>query len=319
MNAIRQYVVPASPETAQWGYFDALRKPVLVINSGDQVWINTVSGVPAVTPENGYTVLPEHRAIHEKTERRQTPGHILTGPVYVNGAELGDTLEIRILDIELACDWGWNAIRPNGGTIPEDFPEERLMHIGLDKGRNIGKMPWGQEVELAPFFGVMGVAPPKERGSVTSIIPGDFGGNLDLKELTKGTTLFLPVFNEGALFSCGDGHAAQGNGEVCITAIETSLNGFFEIHVHKGETLTMPRAETLKHYICTGINPDLDEAAKQALREMIKFITERTPLSAADAYSLCSITCDMNCTQLVNQHKGVHAMLPKEVLAGAAG
>ena len=180
-------------------------------------------------------------------------------------------------------------------------------------------MPWGQEVELAPFFGVMGVAPPKERGSVTSIIPGDFGGNLDLKELTKGTTLFLPVFNEGALFSCGDGHAAQGNGEVCITAIETSLNGLFEMHVHKGETLTMPRAETLTHYICTGINPDLDEAAKQALREMIKFITERTPLSAADAYSLCSITCDMNCTQLVNQHKGVHAMLPKEVLAGAAG
>ena len=180
MNAIRQNLVPASPETAQWGYFDATREPVLEINSGEQVRINTVSGVPAVTPETGYTVLPEHREIHEKTERRQTPGHILTGPVYINGAAPGDSLEIRILDIELAFDWGWNAIRPTGGTIPEDFPEERLMHIGLDKARNVGRMPWGQEVELAPFFGVMGVAPPKERGSVTSIIPGDFGGNLDL-------------------------------------------------------------------------------------------------------------------------------------------
>ena len=193
------------------------------------------------------------------------------------------------------------------------------MHIGINKARNIGVMPWGQEISLAPFFGVMGVAPPPEFGSVTSIIPGKFGGNLDLKELTAGATLYLPVFNEGALFSCGDGHAAQGNGEVCITAIETSLNGTFEMHVRKDLKLTMPRAETSSHYICTGIDPDLEAAAKQALREMICFITERTPLTASDAYSLCSITCDINCTQLVNQHKGVHAMLPKEVLAGAAG
>ena len=314
-----KHFVAASSMNAQWGYFDATRPPIHEITSGDTVTINTVSGVPAVTPETGYTVMPEHREIHANTERRQTPGHILTGPVAIKGAMPGDTLEIRILEIELACDWGWNAIRPTGGTIPEDFPEERLMHIGLDKARSVGLMPWGQEVPLAPFFGVMGVAPPVERGSVTSIIPGDFGGNLDLKELTKGATLYLPVFNEGALFACGDGHAAQGNGEVCITAIETSLNGTFEMHVRKDMPLTMPRAETATHYICMGIDPDLDEAAKQALREMIRFITERTPLSAADAYSLCSITCDMNCTQLVNQHKGVHAMLPKEILAGAGG
>ena len=313
------HFVPASPENAQWGYFDAARDPIHEIASGDIVTINTVSGVPAVTPKTGFTVLAEHREIHEKTERRQTPGHILTGPVAIKGALPGDTLEIRILNIELSCDWGWNAIRPTGGTIPEDFPEDRLMHIRLDKTRNVGHMPWGQEISLAPFFGVMGVAPPPEHGSVTSIIPGDFGGNLDLKELTAGAILYLPVFNDGALFACGDGHAAQGNGEVCITAIETSLNGTFKMHVHKGETLTMPRAETPSHYICMGIDPDLNEAAKQALREMIKFITERTPLSAADAYSLCSITCDMNCTQLVNQHKGVHAMLPKDVLKGAGG
>ena len=163
------HFVPASPKNAQWGYFDATRDPIHEIASGDTVTIHTVSGVPAVTPETGYNVLPEHREIHEKTERRQTPGHILTGPVAVKGAMPGDTLDSRILDIELGCDWGWNAIRPTGGTIPEDFPEERLMHIGLDKARNVGLMPRGQEVALAPFFGVMGVAPPLEQGSVTSV------------------------------------------------------------------------------------------------------------------------------------------------------
>ena len=315
----RETIVPATPETVHWGYFEAVRKPVLEIGSGERVTIRTVSGAPAVTPSSGYTVLPEHREIHAKVERRQTPGHILTGPVAVRGARPGDALEIRILDVALGCDWGWNAIRPTGGTIPEDFPEERLIHIGLDAARQTGRMPWGQEVPLAPFFGVMGVAPAPEKGTVTSIVPGAFGGNLDLKELTAGSTLYLPVFNEGGLFSCGDGHAAQGNGEVCITAIETSLNGTFEIHVRKDLALTMPRAETATHWICMGIDPDLDEAAKQALREMIRFITERTPLSAADAYQLCSITCDLNCTQLVNRHKGVHAMLPKSVLAGAGG
>lgn len=319
MESQREHLIPATPETVHWGYFEAVRPPVHEIVSGERVSFRTVSGAPAVTPDSGYTVLPEHREIHARVERRQTPGHILTGPVAVRGAMPGDALEIRILEVALACDWGWNAIRPTGGTIPEDFPEERLIHIGLDAGRKVGIMPWGQEVPLAPFFGVMGVAPAPEKGTVTSIIPGAFGGNLDLKELTEGATLYLPVFNEGGLFSCGDGHAAQGNGEVCITAIETSLDGTFEIHLHKEMGLTMPRAETATHHITMGIDPDLDEAAKQALREMIRFITERTPLSAADAYQLCSITCDLNCTQLVNQHKGVHAMLPKTVLEGAGG
>ncbi len=313
-------IVPVTPETVHWGYFEAARPPVLEVDSGTRVTINTISGVPAVMPEDETFVVPEaQRAVHEKIERRMIPGHLLTGPVAVRGAEPGDTLEIRILDIELATNWGWNAIRPESGTLPEDFPEQHLIHIGLERNRNVGVMPWGQEVSLAPFFGVMGVAPPPARGTITSIVPGDFGGNLDLKELVAGTTLYLPVFNEGGLFSCGDGHAAQGNGEVCVTAIETGLNGTFEFIVRKDLRLTMPRAETETHYITTGIHPDLDEAAKQALREMIVFIREHTPLSREEAYSLCSITCDMNCTQLVNRHKGVHAMLPKDVLAGANG
>lgn len=306
--------VEASPETVHWGYFEAARAPVCEIDSGERVTVCTVSGGRDVLPGDGYRVSPQHAEILDKVARRQLPGHLLTGPVAVRGARPGDTLEIRILEVELACDWGWNMIRPGAGTLPEDFPESRLLHVRVDPARRVGELPWGREIELKPFFGVMGVAPPAERGTLSSIVPGDFGGNLDLRELTAGSTLYLPVFNEGGLFSCGDGHAAQGNGEVCLTAIETSLDGCFEIHVRKDLKLAMPRAETPTHYICMGIDPDLDLAAKQALREMIRFITERTALSAADAYALCSMACDLNCTQLVNRHKGVHAMLPKTLL-----
>ena len=286
------------------------------IASGEQVTIRTYSGAPNVTPadDGPFTVAPEQRAIHNEVTRQMLPGHILTGPVAVRGARPGMVLEVRIIDIELAADWGWNVIRPGAGTLPDDFTENHLFHIALDAKRQIGTLPWGQQVSLAPFFGVMGVAPPAERGTLTSIIPGDFGGNMDLKELIPGSILYLPIFVEGALFSVGDGHAAQGNGEVCVTAIETGLNGTFELIVRDDLHFAMPRAETPSHHITLGIDPDLDEAARQALREMITLICERTALSREEAYALCSICCDLNVTQLVNQHKGVHAMLSKERL-----
>ncbi|MDP6871994.1 MAG: acetamidase/formamidase family protein [Alphaproteobacteria bacterium] len=310
------HIVDARPDNIHWGYFEAERPAVAEIDSGDQVTIRTYSGAPNVTPEDGgpFTVAPEQRAIHEQVNRRQIPGHILTGPVAVKGAMPGMVLEIRILDIELAADWGWNIIRPGAGALPDDFTEEHLFHIGLDKERQVGTLPWGQEVPLAPFFGVMGVAPPADRGTITSIIPGDFGGNLDLKHLVAGTTLYLPVFVEGGNFSVGDGHAAQGNGEVCVTAIETGLDGTFELIVRDDLHFAMPRAETPSHHITTGINPDLDEAARQALREMITLICEQSQLSREEAYALCSICCDLEVTQLVNQHQGVHAMLSKDRL-----
>jgi acetamidase/formamidase len=309
-------VVDARPDNIHWGYFEAARPAVTEINSGEQVTIRTYSGAPNVTPDDDgpFVVAAEQRAIHDQVTRRQVPGHILTGPVAVKGAKPGMVLEVRILDIELAADWGWNIIRPGAGALPDDFTEEHLFHIGLDKARQVGTLPWGQEVPLAPFFGVMGVSPPEDRGTLTSIIPSDFGGNLDLKELVAGTTLYLPVFVEGANFSVGDGHAAQGNGEVCVTAIETGLNGRFELIVRDDLHFTMPRAETPTHHITMGINPDLDEAARQALREMITLICERSKLSRAEAYALCSICCDMEVTQLVNQHVGAHAMLLKERL-----
>ena len=164
----------------------------------------------------------------------------------------------------------------------------------------------------------MGVAPPAAWGPITTIIPRRHGGNLDNKELTAGSTLYLPVFNPGAGFSVGDGHAVQGDGEVCVTALETALSGTFELVLHKRVALTMPRAETPTHLITMGVASNLDEAAKQALREMIALIRERTNLSDEDAYSLCSLAADLHVTQVVNIDKGVHMMLAKTALHGPA-
>jgi acetamidase/formamidase len=225
-------------------------------------------------------------------------------------------LEIRIKDVQLGTNWGWNRIRPLSGALPEDFHEMRLLHIPLDKDKMVANLPWGVDLPLKPFFGVMGVAPPPEWGRITSVIPRSHGGNLDNKELGAGCTLYLPVFNEGGLFSAGDGHAVQGDGEVCVTAVETCLTGTFEIHVRKDMKLTMPRAETETHYITHGIDGVLDNAAKQALREMIVLIQEKSNLSKEDAYTLCSIAADLRVSQIVNVHKGIHVMLAKSALHG---
>jgi acetamidase/formamidase len=157
----------------------------------------------------------------------------------------------------------------------------------------------------------MGVAPPPVYGAVTSIVPREFGGNMDLKELVAGTTLYLPVWAPGALFSAGDGHGVQGDGEVCVTALETALCGTFRLVLRKDLKFDLPRAETPSHHITMGFNEDLDDAAKTALREMIALIGERLGLSPEDAYMFCSLAVDMRVTQLVDGNKGIHAMLPK--------
>ena len=247
------------------------------------------------------------------------PGpHFMTGPVFINGAEPGDVLEVRILTAEIRSDWGWNLFLPKRGTLPEDFPQARRLHIRLDAERQVAMMPWGLILPLRPFFGVIGVAPPREWGSITSVIPRAHGGNMDNKELLPGSKLFLPVWTSGGLLSVGDGHAVQGDGEVCLTAIEACMRGRFEVIFRKSLKLDFPRAETPTHFITMGTDPDLDEAAKAALRNMIMLITERSGLSREDAYTLCSIAADLRVTQLVNDHKGIHVMLPKSVLETAA-
>ena len=305
--------LPSTPETVAWGYWDAARKPVLHIASGDTVTLDSLSGEPDDLPSH-MALLPEHREVLAKTPRGSGP-HLLTGPIHIEGAEPGDVLEVRILDVTLRQDWGWNIIEPLLGTLPDDFPISRRLHIPLDRVKNTALLPWGTELPLDPFFGNFGVAPPAHYGRITSIIPREFGGNMDNRSLTKGATVYFPVFNRGALFSAGDGHALQGDGEVCLTAIETSMTGTFEFIVRKDLKVAFPRAETATHYIAMGMNEDLDDAAKQALRHMIAWIVELTDLPAIDAYTLCSIAADLRITQMVDINKGVHCMLPKTALA----
>ena len=306
----------SSPETCHWGFFEAKLKPVLTIASGDEVTIDTISGGPEVVPDRTrFHVPPELADVHARSER-MVPGHILTGPVAIAGAEPGDVLEVEILDVRLRQDWGYNLIRPLAGTLPDDFHEARLMNIPLDQTRMVGRLPWGLDLPLAPFFGVMGVAPPPAWGRITSLIPRAMGGNLDNKELTPGAKLYLPVFVPGALFSCGDGHGVQGDGEVCVTAIETALQGRFRLTVRKDLRLDYPRADTPTHYMTMAMDPDLDQCVVRALRDMIVLLGEKRNLSREDAYTLCSLAADLRVTQTVNGSKGIHCMIAKAIVHG---
>jgi acetamidase/formamidase len=179
-------------------------------------------------------------------------------------------------------------------------------------------LPYGLELPLAPFFGVMGVASKPEYGPISTVQPREHGGNLDNKELGEGATLFLPVWVPGAMFSAGDGHGVQGDGEVCINALEICLTGTFTLTLHKKHgdqpLLTYPRGETATHYISMGMNADLDLAMKQALRQMIAFICAKSNLSPQEAYQFCSLAVDFHVTQTVNGEQGVHGMLKKGLL-----
>ena len=303
-----------SPETIHWGFFDSGLFPVLRIDSGDRVIVHTVSGEPADMPPDESKILPEHKEVHKRCAPGPGP-HILTGPIWVNGTERGDTLEVRIIQCRLRQDWGWNLIEPDCGTLPEDFTRRSLIHIPLDRERMVAQLPWGGELKLRPFFGVMGVAPQPSQGRIPSLPPAEHGGNLDNRELGEGAALYLPVWKRGALFSVGDGHAAQGDGEVCLTAIETSLSGTFEFHVRKDLSLDFPRAETPTHYITMGADPDLDLAAKQALRRMINDLVMRSGMTPKDAYRLCSHAAELRVTQLVDGNKGIHLMLSRDLIA----
>ena len=257
--------IAATPETIRWGIFDAAFPPLLTVSSGDTVTLECLSGTPDMLPpaERGFTVPPALHAIHRANPPRMA-GHILTGPVAVAGAEPGDTLEVHIDAIELGSDWGYCGFRPLAGTLPEDFPERWVSHIGVNQAARTGSLPWGVELALSPFFGVMGVAPPPNYGPISTKEPREHGGNLDNKELGAGATLFLPVWVPGANFSAGDGHGVQGDGEVCINALETCLTGTFTFTLHKSTGLRYPRAETPTHFISMGMNEDLDLAMKQA-------------------------------------------------------
>ena len=314
--------VEALPENVRWGVFDASFPPVVTVASGDLVVLECVSGGPEQCPprDGSFKIPPKLIAIQNGSVPRLGP-HILTGPVAVTGAEPGDVLRVDIEKIELGADWGFCGFRPLVGTLPEDFPYRRVLHIPVDRKKGTCEVPVGPGItlKLAPFFGVMGVAPPAEWGQLSTKEPRAHGGNMDNKECGEGATLYLPVHVAGAMFSAGDGHGVQGDGEVCINALEMCLTGHFRLTLEKGggtrdPLLKFPRAETPTHFISMGLHEDLDLAMKQALREMIGFITSRTNFSPADAYQLCSLAVDFRVTQTVNGEKGVHGMLRKGLL-----
>ncbi|MBI3079037.1 MAG: acetamidase/formamidase family protein [Deltaproteobacteria bacterium] len=308
------HLLKASPQTVHWGHFWAALKPVLTINSGDTVTIETVTGGPGNWPGVPLDKLPPELPQIWREVKDIGPGpHILTGPVSINGAEPGDVLEVRILDVQLRSPVAFNIIRPPLGVLPEEFPYYKAWILPIDLQKKTSEVLPGVVVPLRPFFGTMGVAPPPASGRISSGPPGLQTGNLDNKHLTAGTTLYMPVHVRGALFSAGDGHAAQGNGEVNLTAIETNMTGTFQIVVRKGKRLRWPRAETPTHYITMGLDVDLNKAAEIAVRETILFLQEEKGLSREDAYMLTSVAIDLEVTQLVDGVKGVHAMIPKAI------
>jgi acetamidase/formamidase len=313
----QKYTLKATPKTVAWGYYDASAAPVLRIHSGDSVEFETLltnsptglekAGLP---PEQ---VQQNLRDIYKEVTDKGPGGHILNGPVYIEEAEPGDTLEVRVQKIDLAIPYAYNAFGINRGFLPEDFPYRKMRIIPLDRDRMMAKFAPGIEIPLRPFFGSMGVAPPDAYGRIDSAPPGIHAGNMDNKELVAGTTLYLPVHARGALFEIGDGHAGQGNGEVDITALETSLTGTVQFLVHKGTQQKYPRAETPTHYVSMGFHQELYEATRIAVREMIDFLATEKKMSREDAYMLISVAGDVDITELVDGNKGVHVMLPKAV------
>ena len=313
-----EYNLAATPTTVAWGYYWAHAKPVLTVHSGDTVHIQTASSCPSPERLEQLGVkaadIPQYdRDIYEQVKDKGPGGHILTGPVAIEEAEPGDVLEVRILKIDLDTNFACNSFGVGRGFLPDDFPYGKNRIIPLDRTKMLGEFAPGIQIPLRPFFGSMGVAPPESAGRYNSAPPWMHAGNMDNKELVAGTTLYIPVHAKGALFEVGDGHAGQGNGEVDITAMETFLSGTFQFIVHKNQHLLWPRAETPTSYISMGFSEDLNEATKMAVRNMIDFLVTEKHLSRDEAYMLTSVAVDVDITQLVDGHVGVHAMCPKAI------
>src|SRR5262245_3862732 len=316
----RTHRLPVTPETVAYGYYWSEAKPVLKIASGDIIDVNTLStGSPQTFTRLGIPddqIEDSHKSVlaafPQGNPGRGPGGHILTGPVYVDGAQPGDVLEVKLLSIDLAVDYGTNGC---SGFISANCDRQAGTKLfRFDRKTMTSEFMPGIVIPLKPFFGSMGVAPAPELGRVSSNPPGKHAGNLDNKELVAGSTLYIPVFVPGALFEVGDGHAAQGDGEVDQTAIETSLRGRLQLTVRKNMPLTWPRAETPTMYISMAADPDLKTATTLAIQEMVDFLAATKGLSKHQAYQIVSIAGDVAITQLVDRpNVGVHVRLPKSV------
>ena len=305
-----------TPATVVYGYYDAKQKPALTIDSGDVVRIWTATGNPRYFESIGVPkdkIPQELFAAFADAPDDGRGDHTMSGPIFVRGAEAGDTIEVKLRAIELWLPIAAMSTRANRGSLPEEFPYSRDRVVWLDLDHKTVDFAPGIVIPARPFWGDIGVAPPASMGRISAGPPGVHGGNMDNHDLQPGTSLFLPVHVPGALLALSDGHAAQGNGEVGMSAVETSLKGEIQVILHKGLHTGWPRAETLTHYMTMGFHEDLNQGAKIAIREMVNFIAATKHISRDDAYMLCSAAMDLNVTQVVDGTKGIHAMMPKSI------
>ena len=344
------HFVGSRPETVSWGWYPLDKTPVLTIQSGETVRIDTLTHAGSTQDEEPVTYLSamgvareeilqdtlDFWASREGRAREGRSGHVITGPIYIEGAEPGDTLEVQILDIATRVPWGINNTSPTGGVFATSYPgvhpddtlldippgTRHLIRTGEVDGRQVALFAPDINVPLAPFMGIMAVAPAiptlgqpgvTVAGVQSSRPPGPFGGNLDVKDLNVGTTLYLPVFQTGALFYTGDPHGVQGDGEVSGTAVEQSLTGVFRFVVHKGMTVPGPRAETDTHYMIMGIDLDLDRAIRHATFEVVQFLVDEKGLTPAKALSLASIGVDFRVAEVVDLTQVVVGYIPKNL------
>jgi acetamidase/formamidase len=351
------HYLAAKPENVTWGWIPIDAKPALTIKSGETVRMDTISHQGATQAEDPVTFLgklgvkPEEilrdardfwasRASRPRDQGR-TGAHILTGPIAITGAEPGDTLEIQILELAPRVPWGINTVGATSGVFAADYPGTKpgdpgsgipaganpphLIRTAVVNGREVALFSDTIHVPLAPFMGIMAVAPRNPQvgqpgvttaGIQSSKQPGPYGGNLDNKALMAGTKLFLPVFQPGALFYTGDSHGVQGDGEVSGNALEQSLTGVFRFIVHQGMTLTAPRAETPTHYIVMGIDQDLNRAMRMATLEAVNFLVQEKGLTPAKAFSLCSLAVDFRVSEAVDDTQNVSGYIPKSLFTG---
>jgi acetamidase/formamidase len=350
------HVVPSTPENLSWGWFPIEKDPVLTVRPGEVVEIHTLTGFGASGTEDPMTELgsvgiPASEVLQDlvafwetraSRTREGRDGHLITGPVYIEGAEPGDMLEVQILDIRTRVPWGINFTRARSGVLSEDYPGYRQGDPPLDippetpdlppeefhvirtetvDDRDYGVWPSGIRVRLAPFMGIYAVAPDAAaedfgvdvRGVRRSGPPGPFGGNLDVKHLTAGTSLFLPIFHPGARFYVGDPHGAQGDGEVSGTAIEQSMVGIFRFVVHKDADVAIPRGETPTHHLVMGFDTDLDRAMRNATYEVVRFLVAHYGLRPSEAFSVASAVVDFTVSEAVDEVQVITAMIPKVI------
>ena len=345
---VADHILPSRPETLNWGWYPIDKEPVLRIASGETVRIHTLTHVGATQDEDPVEFLtglgvPREEILDDVIDfwasradrpREGRSGHVITGPIHIEGAEPGDMLEIQILDIETRVPWGVNSTSGRGGVFSPSYPGARAEDVPLDipagrhlirtgevDGREVAFFSPDIHVPLAPFMGILAVAPDPVVGDPGVTVPGvqgsrppgAFGGNLDVKDLTAGTTVYLPVFHPGALFYTGDPHGAQGDGEVSGTAIEQSLTGVFRFVLRKGVTIPAPRAETATHYLIMGIDLDLDRAAREATRLVVEFLVDEKGLTPDKALSLASIAIDFRVSEVVDLTQVVTGFIPKHI------